>query len=643
MHYIIHYDIASLVIFLITSIIFAFRKRIPCKRNKVFAMLLGIASASAVFDILSVLITSDMLGRNFKIFLHTAYYVTHNFIPFWFVIYIMFLTDTSSSVTNSFRIRLYLPEIVNILLIVTSPLTGWIIRIDSSGNYDRGPLQPICYAISIYYLALGIVYALETRRMMPRQAVLSVLSFIAMTLIAMFIHMINPALMVECFGSALCIMLVMFILQNQDDMIDSGTKMLNRSSFVNNCLANCTSGTQFSILLIRIPDFTLLMRTFGTRFSNTLLRNFADYLYSFIELGEGYYLEDECFALTYFRDGGRVGEVYREIFTRLGESWKIGSVDTLISAYFLRIDVPKDAEDTEIIMDYVEHFKRMKSVPDHMLHASEINIYDQRRREEVEKAIERGIENRSFSVYYQPIYSADKKRIVSCEALIRLVDDQLGNIPPDEFITLAEQNGMIIKIGRIVFEEACRFIKKGEAMDLGIQYVEVNLSVVQCMQSDLAEQFMSIMDQYKVDPSNICLEITETAAAYTPHIMEQNIRLLSDMGIKMALDDYGTGYSNMSYLLNMPFKFLKLDKGMMRAALERDKARIAIESTIVMAKKLNMQIIAEGIETDDQLERVLDMGCDFIQGNYFSMPVPGDEFLQVLKKFSGDEVKSHAN
>lgn len=95
---------------------------------------------------------------------------------------------------------------------------------------------------------------------------------------------------------------------------------------------------------------------------------------------------------------------------------------------------------------------------------------------------------------------------------------------------------------------------------LGIEYVQVNLSVVQCMQSDLVEQLLSIMDRYKVDPSSICLEVTETAAVYTPHIMEKNIKTLSDYGVKFALDDYGTGYSNMTYLLSLPFRFIKLEK-----------------------------------------------------------------------------------
>lgn len=108
-------------------------------------------------------------------------------------------------------------------------------------------------------------------------------------------------------------MLVMFMLQNQDDMIDSVTKMLNRSTFANNCMINFSAENPFSVLLIRIPDFTLLMKTFGGRFSNNLLRSFSEYLYSFVNLGDGYYLEEECFALTFFKDYDRIGRIYRKL------------------------------------------------------------------------------------------------------------------------------------------------------------------------------------------------------------------------------------------------------------------------------------------------------------------------------------------
>lgn len=601
--------------------------------------MLGTAAVSCVLDLLCVFTTSETVGRFLKMLCHVSYYVTHNLITFAFMIYVLFLTDNFSGRTKGFKAALYAPISVDLILILTSPFTKWIIYLDDGGAYTRGPLQPVCYIISVYYLLFGVVYTLRNRRMISTQVVVSIMGFVGMTCVAVVIQFFNPHLLVECFGGALCIMLVMFMLQNQDDIMDSVTKMLNRSTFANNCMINFSADNAFAVLLIKIPDFTLLMKTFGGRFSNNLLRSFSEYLYSFVNLGDGYYLEDECFALTFFRDYDRIDGIYREIDARLSSDWKIGAVDTVISAMFLRIDCPADASDVETVMDFIEQFKQYSFSDKKLYYAENINLYDRKRRFDVERAIERALKNKTFKVYYQPVFGSEENKIVSCEALLRLMDDELGNIPPSEFIPIAEQNGSIMKIGRFVFEEACRFIRKGYAALLGIEYVQVNLSVVQCMQSDLTENFVNIMDRYKIDPSQICLEITETSAAYTPHIMEQNIKQLSAIGIKFALDDYGTGYSNMNYLLNLPFKYIKLEKEITGKALNNEKARIAIESTVAMIKKLNMKIVAEGAETAEQVETLLEMKCDYIQGVYFSEPLAEKDFLKWAESFNAINLK----
>ena len=283
-------------------------------------------------------------------------------------------------------------------------------------------------------------------------------------------------------------------------------------------------------------------------------------------------------------------------------------------------------------MDYIEQFKHTESKNGQIIRISDLDISDKKRKNDIKEAIDKAIENNSFKVYYQPIYSKSKGRIISCEALVRLYDNKLGFIPPDEFIPISEENGTILKIGEFVFEEVCRFLHKGTAKKYGIEYIQVNLSVIQCMQSNLVKDFTEIMNKYDVSPSDICLEITETASAYTPHVMENNIRAFSDMGIRFALDDFGTGYCNISYLLNYPFRFIKLEKEIVWASFKSENAHIAIESMVAMVKKLKMNIVAEGVETSEQLEILLDMGCNFIQGYYFSRPVPENDFLEVLEK-----------
>ena len=195
---------------------------------------MGDSALSTVLDILSVFSTGEW-GIGLKIFFHTAYYFTHNLIPFLFVIYILFLTDGYKEMSALFKSFLYTPMIVDLLLVITTPATHFIIYVDSQGGYHRGTLQPFTYIVAIYYLIFGIVYAMGNRSMLSRQVVTSITAFISMTVVAVIVQMINKHLLVECFAASVCMLLIMFTLQSQDDMIDQGTKMLNWSSFVNRC------------------------------------------------------------------------------------------------------------------------------------------------------------------------------------------------------------------------------------------------------------------------------------------------------------------------------------------------------------------------------------------------------------------------
>ena len=633
LEYIIHYDICAIILCICTAVIFCIRKRVPCIANKLFGLLLCITSLSSVFDLLSV--TADISwGWRTLNFLNIAYYITQNLIPITFLTYFLCYTDILQHSDTKYKIMVYLPEIINLSFIITSPLTKLIVYVDKAGNYIRGPLQPLCYVITIYYMVFTIIFAFRNRRKVSAQTTACMILFVGIVFIAVITQMLNPHILVECFSCSLCLLLIMFTLQNQDDMLDSTTKMLNRSTFINNCALKFHSNEPFSILLIRIPDFSILLKSFGIHMTKSLLFRFANYLSSYVRLDEGYYLEDDCFALTFSKqsDVKKIQFICDKINEKLKSTYRIGTIDTILSACFFRMDCPKDVDNIESTMDYIEQFKHTESKNGQIIRISDLDIYDRKRKSEIRKAIDKAIENNSFRVYYQPIYSKNEGRIISCEALVRLFDNKLGFIPPDEFIPVSEETGQILKIGKFVFEEVCRFLHKGTAKKYGIKYIQVNLSVIQCMQSDLVKEFTEIMNKYDVSPSDICLEITETASAYTPHVMENNIRAFSDMGIRFALDDFGTGYCNVSYLVNYPFKFIKLEKEIVWASFESEKAHIAIESLVAMVDKLKMNIVAEGVETSDQLDTLLNMGCNFIQGYYFSKPVPEKDFLEIIEK-----------
>jgi len=203
-------------------------------------------------------------------------------------------------------------------------------------------------------------------------------------------------------------------------------------------------------------------------------------------------------------------------------------------------------------------------------------------------------------------------------------------VPPGVFIDIAEQNGMILKLGEIVFEKVCRFLKGINTGQYGIHYIEVNLSVVQCAFEHLAETYINIMEKHKLSPKLINLEITESASLSAKKILLDNMKVLMDYGIRFSLDDFGTGQSNLNYIVDMPVDIVKFDRDMTRAYFENGRAKYVMDAAMHMIQGMKLKIVSEGIETEEQYKTMEALGISYIQGYYFSKPLPEKEFLEFL-------------
>jgi EAL domain-containing protein (putative c-di-GMP-specific phosphodiesterase class I) len=246
------------------------------------------------------------------------------------------------------------------------------------------------------------------------------------------------------------------------------------------------------------------------------------------------------------------------------------------------------------------------------------------------KTIEDAIRENRIEVFYQPIYSTKEKCFVSAEALSRIRTKDGSILPPAAFIPVAEKNGMIIPIGEIVFRKTCEFIQTEKLWEKGIQYIEINLSALQCSQDDLAENYIRIMEETGINPQMINLEITESAALESKDVLLANMNKLIEYGVSFSLDDFGTGYSNLNYILELPVQIVKFDRQMTTSYFENEKGRLIMEAAIGMIKAVGMKIVSEGVETKEQLDTLSEIEINYIQGFYFSKPVCGEEFLKLL-------------
>jgi len=246
----------------------------------------------------------------------------------------------------------------------------------------------------------------------------------------------------------------------------------------------------------------------------------------------------------------------------------------------------------------------------------------------IDENIQTALTDRQFMMYLQPKYSISKNEIIGAEALVRWFHPERGMIYPNEFIPVIEENGYIKKVDYYIWAEACGFIKK--CMDSGVKPcpVSVNVSRNHLHDSECLEVLDNMIDSYNIPKRLLELEITETADGRQ---ISKKALQLKENGFTLLMDDFGSGYSSLNILLETPFDVIKLDKKFIENMMLSDKGRLILEQVIHMADKLNLGLLAEGVETKEQVELLRNIGCDQVQGYYYARPMPAEEFLTLLK------------
>lgn len=244
----------------------------------------------------------------------------------------------------------------------------------------------------------------------------------------------------------------------------------------------------------------------------------------------------------------------------------------------------------------------------------------------VENDMEKALENKEFQVYLQPKYSTKEEVLSGAEALVRWIHPKEGFVAPYRFIPIFENNGFIIQLDDYMLTEVARQQAKWIAEGKKVVPISVNVSRVHFIREDLAEHICQIVDQFQLPHDMIELELTESAFFDDKSVLLNTIKKLKSYGFAISMDDFGAGYSSLNSLKELPLDVVKLDAGFFREEDEAGRGKLIVEDTISLAKKLHMKIVAEGIETREQVDFLADMNCDLIQGYYFAKPMPVSEF-----------------
>lgn len=491
------------------------------------------------------------------------------------------------------------------------------------------------YITAIIYLAHGVMELIKDRNIFTREQFVALFSIIPFMLSAMLIQMVSPNMLLEMFANSLVLLMVTTMVQKPEDYIDTDTGFGKKSAYVKTLESSKRNGKPVNVIMIIITNYFGIHDMLGYSKMQEFIKQIADELRAFNRANkysaEIFYMGAGKFNLVIdYRHMNKTDEIADKINRAMHRDivlngMEINPVTLVCVARFM-----EDIADTATMLAFEDDLT-VRQYNGYVVYASD--IYQKEKYDikgNIDTIIENALSCHNFEVYYQPIFSVRENRFNSAEALLRLKDEKYGFVSPEIFIPAAEKSGAIHRIGAFVLEEVCRFISSDEFKDLNMDYIEVNLSVVQCMRPDLDKEVMAIMGQYGIRSNQLNLEITETAASFSQNVLMDNIDSLTSKGISFSLDDYGTGYSNMRRIASMPFDIVKLDKSFTNEE-NNPKMNIIVENTIRMIKDMKMKIVVEGIETASLVKRFSDLECDYIQGYYYSKPVTRNEFVKFIK------------
>ncbi|MCR5421575.1 MAG: EAL domain-containing protein [Lachnospiraceae bacterium] len=497
---------------------------------------------------------------------------------------------------------------------------------DEISVYTYGPSVTMTYIFTgISICAIWILSFIFESRIKKRR-VYSIRLWMVIWMFGMGVQAMDHSLLVVGFATSLGIMVVYFMLENPESFVDKRYNCLNAMALAEYTQEYIFNKEYFALCNFSLENVSVIKA--DNEESEKRISEFIDYFSQFKKIDVFKNLDKNIILVSEnTKDLEDVIDNFKRDICR-----NDGSASDYVMIF---IDNVQNYESIEEVMKIINYMKSRRIESENLvIHVNDKNIEEYKRQDKMKGEIKSALAEDRVEVFLQPIYNTDRERFTSAEALVRIRNKDGSLIPPGLFIPVAEMTGQINELGKRVLEKTCDFMASSDAIKLGIEYVEVNLSVIQAEKITLFEEIMDTVQKYKISPNRINLEITESALIESKDIVIDNMNQLKKEGFTFALDDFGKGESNLMYLVEMPFDILKLDMGMTKAFHVNEKAKSAVKTVRYMADDMKLKIVAEGIENQREMDAFMEYDIDYIQGYHFSKPLPMTEFIDFVREFN---------
>lgn len=629
MHYNYYFELCSLVFLVLIAVAYYTRKKFPIPIFRIFGVCVGAVIVNVTCNIAaSVMLDTPGISIGAHEFVNEFYYFSQIFLSYLLFGYVFY------GVGKSFKYSpLYLLTAVPSLVITFIIFSNaghhlfFSFKETVNGTYEvnHSTLFFLIYVVSGLNILATLIYSIRFRKKLSKKAVAVLFSVVLLVSAGIIIQFWLPKYLLSGLTYTLSLIIAIITVNDPDEKVDRISMAFNNDAFVEYINNQRFEWQRKYYVIFEIESFGMFNKMFGHLDANQLLFTVRKIIQDINKKAFVFKTKSARFVILLRNEENQI-QMVKAIKKKLSEPILINDHLVNISIHLFYFVNENVFVNSDTYNEFIARTLAILNFKDNNYINLDSGFLGRINRDRKIKDILEGCLKTKSGLYmvYQPIYDVKKKTFNHFEALIRLANTELGYVGPAEFIPVAESAGLANEIDNFVFEETCAFLSRNP----NVEILEINISCAEFFNNP-SSRFIKVIEKYKVDPRRICLEITETVAVRYPEKTQEFMSDLGKYGVQFAMDDFGSGYSNVARFITLPFSIAKLDKSLLQ---ESERIQIFLDSAISLFKNLNIPIVIEGVENKKQLDLSISKGIDYIQGYYFSRPLEEGLLKDFLKK-----------
>ena len=616
---------------------------LPSRKNQAFRACLLITYLSILTNILSTLLLTQLSASTYllnQVLLHLNYMST----PLMGVVYFIYtLTTVFEQDADKLKKHILfagIPALFYLLCLLSNPLTHLLFTLDPIAGYVRGSWVSLTYIVFYIYVLFSVFFTISKRRNLDT-AVFIILNFFPVLSAAVILfQLLYPNYILTGTAATSALLIIYLYLQNKQLFTDPLTGILNRQEFNRLLEIRMKDTDPYSMMVLSLKGFRFINDHFSQKAGDVLLTRICAFLEKELPAVRIFRFSGDEFAIV-CKDAETCRQCHTQLIARMQQSWSVENFGFRIQYGIGILHVEAHNRDKDEIIKGLEYAVMLakRSEENRTCVCTADMIERLHRNERVLELLRQCIREDSFIVVYQPIYDVKEQAYTKAEALLRLPPHDLGQLGPDEFIPLAEENGLITEITYQVLRKTCLFLQQLQHTATTLKSISVNFSAVMFLQQDLGNNILKIIEEYKIPAHMLQIEITESMLSRDYHMIIAFIQRMRKQGIEFLLDDFGTGYSNISNVLSLPIQAIKIDKSLLWKAMVSTEGAVVLRKMCEAFHEVHQLLLVEGVENEEQAAFVRDCACRYIQGYYYAAPLPQEQVYKLLiqkqKEMSG--------